>query len=130
MTRQYLSGGVRVTEDPLGYGLLWFELQFLPPGKTLDRARAGMIARAESAMDVGAHYSLPFRLYGTLIGGQLSGDARVADLARATLQQVSEFERKNVVGRSPHSTINKVMFATALDPYAMSKWPEDSTLNL
>ena len=68
-------------------------------------------------------------MYGAIIGGKLSGDPSIVELAEKALSGMTETERNTKVG-SPHSTINKVMFATALDPYALKRREDEHLLKV
>eukprot|EP01062_Namystynia_karyoxenos_P003069 TRINITY_DN11081_c0_g1_i3.p1 TRINITY_DN11081_c0_g1~~TRINITY_DN11081_c0_g1_i3.p1 ORF type:complete len:362 (+),score=97.10 TRINITY_DN11081_c0_g1_i3:81-1166(+) len=114
------AGGLRATDDPLGYGLQWWKAQWLR-GAQADELRRELRSGAASAMSQ-RHLSLPFRLYGAVIGARLSRDAEVAARAEEALAALVDREERQPVG-APHSGINKVMLATALDPWALEARP-------
>ncbi len=58
---------------------------------------------------------LNFRLYGALFGMQLYDKQDLDQYAEYAVRQFLE-EMDREVGDSAHSTINKVMFATAINP--------------
>lgn len=119
---RYLQQGMHVSGDPLGYGLIWWELQFLPPSAA-SVVRDAMRKLAPAALDVRHGRALPFRLYGGILGAKLSGDAEVARLAETALKEMVDQEMSTRCGQEPHSAINKVMFCTALDPWAFQRRP-------
>eukprot|EP00756_Hemistasia_phaeocysticola_P005604 Hpha_TRINITY_DN13420_c0_g1::TRINITY_DN13420_c0_g1_i1::g.131017::m.131017 len=118
-----------MTADPLGFGLDVWRNAFLKAdlaGRMDPTTDTRLIDRA---LDV-SHMSLPFRLYGAIIGGKLSGRPALAQRAERLLQSdaVRGVELGSRFGRSPHSGINKVMFATALAPLSLQ--PLDKECNM
>ena len=113
----YVNTGLRATADPLGYGLIWWSYQWVE-GKVIEASKQRLKKLAPNALDVRHGRQLPFRLYGAIIGGKLSKDPNIITQSESCLEAMIEYEMKTKIG-SPHSTINKVMFATALDPYAL-----------
>ena len=75
---------------------------------------------AKAALNVAHGYELPFRLYGAVIGAKISGIKELEEKADMILEEMKKHEQESPIG-SPHSTINKVMFATALDPGVLRK---------
>ena len=124
----YLKSGLRATSDPLGYGLIWWSYQWVQ-GKQVDSSKQKLKQLAPMALDVRHGRQLPFRLYGAIIGGKLSRDSTIMALAEKSLDSMTEYEMNTKIG-SPHSTINKVMFATALDPYAFQKQDNENILTV
>jgi len=125
VVEKYAQGGFRVSSDPLGFGLTYWELQWLS-GKVVEKTSEKLKNVASSAFSV-SRCGLPFRLYGAIIGGKLSGDQTVVQMAAKALDKMREIEMKSGMGDSLAS-INKVMFATALDPWAFQRQPRESLL--
>ena len=125
---KYVKSGLRATSDPLGYGLIWWSYQWVQ-GNEIDSSKQRLKQLASTALDIRHGRQLPFRLYGAIIGGKLSDDSNVIALAEKSLNSMTEYEMKSKIG-SPHSTINKVMFATALDPYAFKKLDDENVLSI
>jgi hypothetical protein len=123
VARQYILSGVRLSADPLGYGLWGWKCQWLGAewsGPIRDRLRA----LAPTALDLTTGMALPFRLYGALLGAQLvPGSPGLKDAAERVLASgVVEYEMGVPVGgEEGHSCINKVMLASALDPLAFAR---------
>ena len=86
-----------------------------------------LLKLSETALNIRHGHQLPFRLYGAIIGAKLSGVKQLEDRAELILEQMKEYEERSPMG-SPHSSINKVMFATALDPEVLKR-TEDLNLN-
>ena len=84
---------------------------------------------SNTALNIRHGEQLPFRLYGAIIGAKLSGDKKLLDKADIVLDQMKESEMNSPLG-SPHSTINKVMFATALDPGVLSRREQEPRLEI
>eukprot|EP00397_Hematodinium_sp_SG-2012_P039452 GEMP01043075.1.p1 GENE.GEMP01043075.1~~GEMP01043075.1.p1 ORF type:complete len:345 (+),score=93.06 GEMP01043075.1:180-1214(+) len=120
---------LRETSDPLGYGLNWWEMQWLAGGAS-NKSRAVMSRMVHDILnprhDAG---DLAFRLYGAIIGAKLSKDSQVISVADAALDAVMEVEKRRPLG-GPHSCINKVMFATALDPLAFERLADENVIDL
>jgi hypothetical protein len=96
----------RMTDDPLGFGLdLMFD-QFIH-GHPMQSALKPLSSRALHA----SHMSLPFRLYGAMIGARIAGweSAKVSALE----EQAVAYEAR-VASREDHSSINRVMLAMCL----------------
>ena len=125
---KYVRSGLRATADPLGYGLIWWSYQWVE-GKEVESSKQRLKQLATNALDIRHGRQLPFRLYGAIIGGKLSGDSNIISMAEKALDEMTEYEMKTKIG-SPHSTINKVMFATALDPYAFKRQEDESILTV
>merc|ERR1712150_120093 len=125
---KYVKSGLRATSDPLGYGLIWWSYQWVQ-GNEIDSSKQRLKQLASTALDIRHGRQLPFRLYGAIIGGKLSEDSNVIALAEKSLNSMTEYEMKSKIG-SPHSTINKVMFATALDPCAFKKLDDENVLSI
>lgn len=113
----------RVTADPLGWGLRCWMDQWIAPGKEQQLRKYAPITLNIS------HLSLPFRLYGALIGGQLLG-IDVSALINASLEYEAKASSSSEVPE--HSGINRVMLASALlssgAPYV--KREDEPTLSL
>ena len=125
VAERYVLSGVRVSPDPLGFGLWGWKSQWLGADWSkpiLDRLRA----LAPHALDLTTGMGLPFRFYGALLGAQLVPDRSLGlgGLAQQILDsaQIVEYELSTPVGgEAGHSCINKVMLASALDPLAFAR---------
>jgi hypothetical protein len=116
----------RVTDDPLGWGLEAMFDQFLQ-GHPRQQALASLQARALHP----SHLSLPFRLYGAMIGARLVGDKVTPSKAVDELIELSLKHEECVQGYEEHSTINRVMLAMCLlCPGALGRRPNDPLLHL
>jgi len=94
----------RVSADPLGWGLeCWMDQWITPNREHQLRKISGM------ALNV-AHLSLPFRLYGAMLGAPLLG-IDVQQLRDISLEYEA---RARASGNEEHSGINHVMLASAL----------------
>mgnify|MGYP000272676830 CR=1 FL=1 len=118
----------RVTDDPLGWGLEALYDQFLQ-GHPRRQALHSLHQRALHP----SHFSLPFRLYGAMIGARIAGKevaptSMVNDLIVQSLEyQAGAIQR----GYEEHSTINRVMLATVLlCPGQLGKQPKDPLIEL
>lgn len=118
----------RVTDDPLGWGLEAMYDQWLE-GHPRQRA----LAKLQSSALHPSHLSLPFRLYGAMIGARVAGE-RVAPpggvdrLVELSLQHEA---RAAARGHEEHSTINRVMLAMCLlCPGALGRRPGDPTVTI
>lgn len=127
--RQYILSGVRIFPDPLGFGLWGWKSQWLGPEWSqpiLQRLRR----MAPIALDVESGMRLPFRLYGALLGAQLVPDKSLglAEMVERILNTTNIVEHElntHVGGDEGHSCINKVMLASALDPLAFTRIPNE-----
>ena len=128
VVKKYVDSGLRSTSDPLGYGLIWWSYQWVK-GRKVNESKQQLNRLASMALDVRHGRQLPFRLYGAIIGGKLSKDPSIIALANKSLDQMRKYEMNTKIG-SPHSTINKVMFATALDPLALQIHHDDSIFEI
>ena len=124
VVKNYVESGLRATSDPLGYGLIWWSYQWVK-GWKVEASKQQLKKLASMALDIRHGRQLPFRLYGAIIGGKLSMDSNIVALANKSLDHMKEYEMNNKIG-SPHSTINKIMFATAFDPFAFKKYSDDT----
>lgn len=118
----------RVTNDPLGWGLDSMYDQYLA-----GKPRTRMLASThESALHL-SHLSLPFRLYGAMIGARVAGEevapkAKVDRLIEMSLKYEGEIMER---GHEEHSSINRVMLAMCLlCPGALGKRADDPTIIL
>lgn len=75
---------------------------------------------AKAALNVEHAYELPFRSYGAVIGAKISGIKALEKNIEMILEEMKKYELECPIG-SRHSTINKVMYATALDPGVLRK---------
>jgi hypothetical protein len=130
LLRQSLHGyKPRVTDDPLGWGLEAMYDQFL----YRQPRQSALISLHSHALHI-SHLSLPFRLYGAMIGAQIVG----ADIIAPTVDMNSLIERcmmyeANAIQQvsEDHSSINRVMLATVLlSPGCLKRQPNDPLLNL
>lgn len=101
--------------------------QFL--GSFADMHRALLVPVASHALEVRAGMQQPYRLYYALIGAKLSKNPNLLKYAKIVLDRVTEIELHTPRGTA-HSAINKVMFASALDPLALARRPDERLLNL
>ena len=129
------QNGIRVSPDPLGYGLIAWKSQWMGTWGNQVRSRLGLLAPI--ALDVQSGMMLPFRLYGALLGARLlpsslttTGGEDIKDLAERIVDAVTPIELRAALAETPHSAINKVMLATALDPLAFSRLDHEPTLPL
>lgn len=118
----------RVTDDPLGWGLEAMYDQFLA-----GQPRAQVLASIHKSALHPSHLSLPFRLYGAMIGAKLAGDAvapseKVDELITLSL---AHEEKAAKSGNEEHSSINRVMLAMCLlCPGALGRQPNDPTISI
>lgn len=102
----------RVTDDPLGWGLECMFDQFLE-GQPRQRTLASL---QSSALD-SSHFSLPFRLYGAILGARVAGE-RVAPQEKIDELMEMALQHENRIiatgGTEAHSSINRVMLAMCL----------------
>mmetsp|Transcript_17992 Transcript_17992/g.34048 ORF Transcript_17992/g.34048 Transcript_17992/m.34048 type:complete len:251 (-) Transcript_17992:168-920(-) len=116
----------RVTDDPLGWGLEALYDEYLEGHPR----RTALARHASSALDYTAHMSLPFRLYGAILG------ARTADIGPSTdglLEKALVYERRaQASGCEEHSSINRVMLAMSLlcPGSVLDRRPEDPLIRL
>jgi len=130
VVRNYaIMGGFQMaTDDPLGFGLQFWESQFY--GKEHSDSLRRELGKVSGRAINMCHFSLPFRLYGALLGAQLGGpsSAREAAAAVELLKRCQVKEMATKCGQTEHSGINKVMFASALLPTAFRRLPEEVLL--
>ncbi|KAF4666116.1 hypothetical protein FOL47_004275, partial [Perkinsus chesapeaki] len=127
--REYLDNAWRhVAGDPLGYGLIWWTNQFIQ-GRPAQLERQALIRAAPMALSPRHASSLPFRLYGGLLGAQLSGDHDIVRTSKHTLENLMPFEMATNCGDTDHSAIDKVMFAAALCPTEWMRKDSDPVLD-
>jgi hypothetical protein len=101
----------RVTDDPLGWGLEALFDQYLD-----GQPRKNALASLASSALAPYHLSLPFRLYGAILGARVAGEsvaspAIVDDLIKLSLEHEKEAKAS---GFEEHSSINRVMLAMCL----------------
>eukprot|EP00933_Yihiella_yeosuensis_P062281 TRINITY_DN65232_c0_g1_i1.p1 TRINITY_DN65232_c0_g1~~TRINITY_DN65232_c0_g1_i1.p1 ORF type:complete len:487 (+),score=89.46 TRINITY_DN65232_c0_g1_i1:66-1526(+) len=123
-----LEGG---TSDPLGFGLLLWESQFLPTD-TAARIHAASRSHAPRVLHP-AQMILPFRFYGALLGARLSGESDLTEDAENLLKQVTQIELQEHAngiraGEREHNAINLVMLASASLPSAFQRLPEETRI--
>lgn len=132
VAQQYVASGVRLSPDPLGFGLWGWKSQWL--GAEWSRPiRERLRLLAPIAMDVSTGMQLPFRLYGALLGAQMVPDASLglAEVAEQILSSTRIVEHElgtSVGGAEGHSCINKVMLASALDPLAFRRIADEPVM--
>ena len=111
----------RVTSDPLGWGLEAWMDQWLLPHRTAQLQRL-----AQSVLSP-RHFSLPFRLYGALLGAkflQIPCDELIA-------MALDREHEAAVSGNVEHTAINRVMLAgVLLAPGAFGKLPNEPSVVL
>lgn len=118
----------RVTDDPLGWGLEAMYDQFLA-----GQPRTKVLASIHKSALHPSHLSLPFRLYGAMIGAKLAGDAvapseQVDELIKLSLAYEEKAAKK---GFEEHSSINRVMLAMCLlCPGALGRRPNDPKISI
>jgi hypothetical protein len=111
--------------DPLGYGLLWWRLQWLDPNECADMKRE-LILISDQELDFEQGMRLPFRLFGAVLGAKLSG---VPVLAKGAEEIVTALVEKEFDPTDDeHSSINSVMLASCINPLAFKKRPEEAFL--
>mmetsp|Transcript_45784 Transcript_45784/g.115257 ORF Transcript_45784/g.115257 Transcript_45784/m.115257 type:complete len:360 (-) Transcript_45784:302-1381(-) len=117
----------RVTDDPLGWGLEALFDQWLA-GRPRQRQLAAL---APCALNP-AHFSLPFRLYGALIGARISPDLADPSLTDRLVAKALNHQRvQDAHEFEEHSAINRVMLASALlAPGALGRLPDEPELAL
>lgn len=118
-----------VTDDPLGWGLEALFDQYLE-GHPRQAALASLATSALAPY----HLSLPFRLYGAILGARLAGDSVASPkLVRELLQQSLAHEKQaEARGFEEHSSINRVMLAMCLlsPGGVLDRRPEDPLVRL
>jgi hypothetical protein len=118
----------RATEDPLGWGLEAIFDQYLA-GAPRTEVLASLRHRALHP----SHLSLPFRLYGAMIGARVAGEkvapaAVVDQLIQLSLEHEEAAEAR---GFEEHSSINRVMLAMCLlSPGALGRRDGDPLISL
>lgn len=125
----------RVTDDPLGWGLEAIFDQFVhghPRTKQLRNL-------ASAALDP-SHISLPFRLYGALIGATVSNEVLVSPeelerlrrvCIRHQFRQLEKARTSNGRYHEDHAAINRVMLAVALlGPGTLRRTEDDPLVQL
>ena len=118
----------RVTDDPLGWGLEAMYDQFVK-----GHPRQAALKQLQSSALHPSHLSLPFRLYGAMIGARTAGESvasqeTVDKLVELSLQHEA---RAAATGMEEHSTINRVMLAMCmLCPGALEKRPGDPLVTI
>ncbi|KAF4708008.1 hypothetical protein FOZ62_024627 [Perkinsus olseni] len=126
--RAYLQvADQHVSSDPLGYGLTWWTNQFLR-GPMAERERAALVEMAPYAIDRRYAKSLPFRLYGALLGARISGVPSIVDACSDLIERLIPVEMSVGCGEVEHSAINKVMLAAALCPGEWTKREDDPSV--
>jgi hypothetical protein len=117
----------RVTDDPLGWGLEAMYDQFLEGHPRWDALRS-----VHPRVLHPSHLSLPFRLYGGLIGARVVGEAVAPTSLVDNLVRLSLEHEQNTTGRyEEHSSINRVMLAMCLlCPGALGRRDKDPLLTL
>lgn len=113
----------RVTDDPLGWGLESMYDQFIE-----GHPRQQALASLQSSALHPSHLSLPFRLYGAIIGARIGGEQVASPRIVDKLMEMSiEYEANAAArGNEEHSSINRVMLAmTLLCPGILERRPGD-----
>lgn len=118
----------RVTDDPLGWGLEAMYDQYVK-----GQPRQAALKSLQSSALHPSHLSLPFRLYGAMIGARIAGESVVAPQVVDQLVELSmkHEARAAASGMEEHSSINRVMLATCLlCPGALAKQPNDPIVTI
>jgi hypothetical protein len=136
-----------VSLDPLGWGMQMWELQWVPPAEELAERSApewrafAAAMRASSRLPGGDYLpvrrggrleTLPFRAYGALLGARVGGSADLAETAARAARDAAAAELAGLGEVSSASSrsegltaINRVMLASALDPLAFRRAPDE-----
>ena len=121
----------RVTNDPLGWGLEAVSDQFV-----MGNPRKSQLQRlAGEALDT-RHLSLPFRLYGALIGALVAEDVKqtreILDVSvKYELEEMSKESSTLKSYEEEHRSINRVMLAMALlSPGVLGRRASDPMVQL
>lgn len=127
MLRQALQGyKPRVTDDPLGWGLEALFDQYIE-----GQPRHDTLASLSSEALHPSHLSLPFRLYGAMIGARVGGQTLAPQDRVDKLEKMSLAHERKVYGKEAHSGINRVMLAMCLMcPGTLGRQPSDPTIAL
>ena len=117
----------RASSDPLGWGLQCIEAHWLAPddGGPRDRLVRELDEVSRWVLSP-THISLPFRLYGALIGANVlsSSSSSSSSLVPNATQEAAALTSDGAlvsrelscgIGSTPHSAINKAMLANVLD---------------
>ena len=121
----------RVTNDPLGWGLEAVSDQFV----TGNPRKSQLQRLAGEALDT-RHLSLPFRLYGALIGALVAEDVKqTREILDVSLNyQLEEMSKESSTLKSyeeEHRSINRVMLAMALlSPGVLGRRASDPMVQL
>jgi hypothetical protein len=123
--------------DPLGLGLeLWSSQWLEGAAPTLFRDSMIKMAQpiAQNSIAESPHSDLNFRLYGAVLGLQLVIDgstaAHLTKYAEHLIKYFVEEEVAHAIGENEHSTINKVMFAAAVNPLAYKRQDGDAVVTI
>lgn len=126
---RYILHGCNETPsfDPLGYGLLWWRLQWLDPNDCVDMKQK-LVLISDQELNFEQGMQLPFRLFGAVLGAELSGIPMLEKRAEKILLVLKGkfFDPKN----DEHSSINAVMLASCINPLAFKKRSEERFLQL
>lgn len=136
-----------VSLDPLGWGMQMWELQWVPPAEELPERSAPEWRAFAAAMRASSHLpggdslpirrggrldELPFRAYGALLGARVGGSADLAETAARAARDAAAAELAGLGEASSASSrsegltaINRVMLASALDPLAFRRLPDE-----
>lgn len=131
MLKRSLNGYVPKVSirDPLGWGLEAMYDQFIE-----GQPRWNALAATHFHVLDEAHLSLPFRLYGALIGARIGGEMVAPTDKVENLVELSIFhEVKAISGeiKEEHSSINRVMLAMCLlCPGTLGRKPTDPVLDI
>ncbi len=120
------------SSDPLGLGTdLWISQWIVGPNGT--NHLHGLVQIARQVVLSSLQFSTPalnFRVYGALIGMQCTSDESLHGLAHDVLLRMIGDEMSTACGETEHSSINKVMLATALNPIACIRLSDDATVDI
>lgn len=118
----------RVTDDPLGWGLEAMYDQYIK-----GHPRQAALKEHQPYALHSSHLSLPFRLYGAMIGARIAGESvasqqKVDQLVSLSLRHEA---RAAASGMEEHSSINRVMLAMCLlCPGALGIQPSDPLVTI
>jgi hypothetical protein len=119
----------RVTTDPLGWGMEVLYDQFVD-----GRPRRQRLVAVQDTALYTSHLTLPFRLYGALMGAQILTvesvlpQSKVDALLQLSLEHEANAQRQ---GHEEHSSINRVMLAMCLlSPGVLGRRPRDPWIQI
>lgn len=135
--REYFAQPLEVilasAQDTLGLGMHLFTDQWISGHKGHQVAAgtetmAASIIQQTAASSVAYVSDLNFRLYGALIGAQLTNDSSLRSMSTDIVSSFLDKELSITAEGSHHFAINKVMLAAALNPTAFKRMPDEEQL--